>query len=156
MDCRLPGSSISGIFQARVLEWGAISFSRVPTQGSNPGLQHCRQKLYLWATREAPFTFITSTTVWPQVNSREETQPHPSTENWIKDLLLMAPPIRTRPSIPLSQSLPSGSFHKPLIFLDQSETWLRQTENHNHRKLSNLITQTTALSKLNETMSHAL
>ena len=27
MDCTLPGSSIHGIFQARVLEWGAIAFS---------------------------------------------------------------------------------------------------------------------------------
>ena len=27
MDCDLPGSSIHGIFQARVLEWGAIAFS---------------------------------------------------------------------------------------------------------------------------------
>ena len=27
MDCSLPGSSIRGIFQARVLEWGAIAFS---------------------------------------------------------------------------------------------------------------------------------
>ena len=27
MDCNLPGSSIHGIFQARVLEWGAIAFS---------------------------------------------------------------------------------------------------------------------------------
>ena len=27
MDCSLPGSSILGIFQARVLEWGAIAFS---------------------------------------------------------------------------------------------------------------------------------
>ena len=27
MDCSLPGSSIHGIFQARVLEWVAISFS---------------------------------------------------------------------------------------------------------------------------------
>ena len=27
MDCNLPGSSIHGIFQARVLEWVAISFS---------------------------------------------------------------------------------------------------------------------------------
>ena len=26
-DCRLPSSSIHGIFQARVLEWGAIAFS---------------------------------------------------------------------------------------------------------------------------------
>ena len=27
MDCSLPGSSVHGIFQARVLEWIAISFS---------------------------------------------------------------------------------------------------------------------------------
>ena len=26
MDCSLPGSSVRGIFQARVLEWGAIAF----------------------------------------------------------------------------------------------------------------------------------
>ena len=30
MDCSLPGSSIHGIFQARVLEWGAIAFSNIP------------------------------------------------------------------------------------------------------------------------------
>ena len=29
MDCSLPGSTIHGIFQARVLEWGAIAFSEV-------------------------------------------------------------------------------------------------------------------------------
>ena len=29
MDCSLPGSSIHGIFQARVLEWGAIAFSGI-------------------------------------------------------------------------------------------------------------------------------
>ena len=28
MDCSLPGSSVHGIFQARVLEWVAISFSK--------------------------------------------------------------------------------------------------------------------------------
>ena len=27
MDCNLPGSSVHGIFQAKVLEWGAIAFS---------------------------------------------------------------------------------------------------------------------------------
>ena len=27
MDCSLPGSSVHGIFEARVLEWGAIAFS---------------------------------------------------------------------------------------------------------------------------------
>ena len=29
MGCSLPGSSIHGIFQARVLEWGAIAFSDI-------------------------------------------------------------------------------------------------------------------------------
>ena len=32
VDCSLPGSSVHGIFQARVLEWGAIAFSDVPTR----------------------------------------------------------------------------------------------------------------------------
>ena len=39
MDCSLPGSSIHGIFQARVLEWGAIAFSISPESldsSSNP------------------------------------------------------------------------------------------------------------------------
>ena len=36
MDCNLPGSSIHGIFQARVLEWGAIAFSN--TGGSEEQL----------------------------------------------------------------------------------------------------------------------
>ena len=49
VDCNLPGSSVHGIFQARVLEWGAIAFSerqaRKPIglpdclQGSPPALQ---------------------------------------------------------------------------------------------------------------------
>ena len=29
MDCSLPGSSVHGIFQARVLEWGSIAFSEL-------------------------------------------------------------------------------------------------------------------------------
>ena len=48
MDYSPPGSSVHGIFQARILEWVAISFSRgiFPTQRLNPGLPHCRQILY--------------------------------------------------------------------------------------------------------------
>jgi len=35
MDCSLPGSSVHGIFQAKVLEWGAIVFSiRSPNHGN--------------------------------------------------------------------------------------------------------------------------
>ena len=46
MDCSPPGSPVHGIFQVRILEWVAISFSRVLTQGLNPGVLHCRQILY--------------------------------------------------------------------------------------------------------------
>ena len=47
MDCSLPGSSLHGIFQARILEWVVISFSRgvFPTQGSNLDLLNYRQML---------------------------------------------------------------------------------------------------------------
>ena len=44
MDCSLPGSSIYGILQVRLLEWVAVPFSR--TQGRNPGLPYCRRILY--------------------------------------------------------------------------------------------------------------
>ena len=53
VDCNPPGSSVQGILQARTLEWVAMSSSRGSfqprdqTQGSNPGLPHCRQILYL-------------------------------------------------------------------------------------------------------------
>ena len=51
MDCSLPGSSIHGIFQARVLEWGAIAFSEIwnnmyymrPFTGNVQKTNHYRQ-----------------------------------------------------------------------------------------------------------------
>ena len=45
MDCSLLGSSIHGIFQARVLEWGAIAFSnevRVEIQKVKTKTKHNR------------------------------------------------------------------------------------------------------------------
>ena len=38
MDCSLPGSSIHGIFQARVLEWGAFAFADIQIYISHSGL----------------------------------------------------------------------------------------------------------------------
>ena len=115
LDSSLPGSTVHGIFQARILEWAAISFSRGSSQTRDQTCISCiaDRCFTIWAIREAP------TTVSPQVNKREGTQLHLSTENWIKNVLSMAPPIRTRPSFPLSQSFPSGSFHKPLILICQ-------------------------------------
>ena len=55
MDCSLPGSSVHGIFQARILEWVAIPSSRRScqprdwTQASRTGGGF----LTVWATREA-------------------------------------------------------------------------------------------------------
>ena len=47
MDHSLPGSSVHGILQERILEWVANPFSRgiFFTQGSNPSLLHCRRIL---------------------------------------------------------------------------------------------------------------
>ena len=41
MDCSLLGSSVHGIFQARVLEWGAIAFSEAPATPRFIAFQTC-------------------------------------------------------------------------------------------------------------------
>ena len=56
VDCSLPGSSVHGILQAIPLLQGIF-----PTQGSNPGLPHCRQILYCLSRWESP---ITSVLMW--------------------------------------------------------------------------------------------
>ena len=58
MDCSLPGSSVHGVFQAGILEWVAISFSRVSSQFRDQTHVSCisgigRQILYLCATWES-------------------------------------------------------------------------------------------------------
>ena len=70
MDCSSPGSSVHGIFQARILEWVAMPSS----QGLNQGLLHCRRFFISWATREHqhkgyPLTgaiSISKSKCWPQ------------------------------------------------------------------------------------------
>ena len=55
VDCSLSGSSVHGIFQARVLEWTAISFSRGSSWPRNR-TQVSRiagRRFAVWATREA-------------------------------------------------------------------------------------------------------
>ena len=55
MDCSLTGSSVHGIFQARVLEWVAISFSRGSSQPRDrTQVSHTAGRHFtIWATREA-------------------------------------------------------------------------------------------------------
>ena len=54
MDCSLPGSSVYGIFQARVLEWVAISFSRRSSQPRDQTRvsRIAGRCLTIWATGE--------------------------------------------------------------------------------------------------------
>ena len=56
MDCSPPGSSVHGIFQARVLEWVAISFFRGSSQPRGWTLvsRIASRHFTIWATREAP------------------------------------------------------------------------------------------------------
>ena len=54
MDCSPPGSSVHGIFQARVLEWGAIAFS------NKENLEGCKPictVLGFIGLSDSPFTF---------------------------------------------------------------------------------------------------
>ena len=55
MDCSLPGSSVHGIFQAKVLEWGAISSSRGSSRARDQTwVSHIAGRHFtIWATREA-------------------------------------------------------------------------------------------------------
>ena len=46
MDCSLPGSSVHGIFQARVLEWGAIAFSLDCIKVK------CQKSQHIWACNQ--------------------------------------------------------------------------------------------------------
>ena len=54
MDCSLPGSFIHGIFQARILEWVAISFSRRSSQPRDwTWISHIiGRRFTVWATRD--------------------------------------------------------------------------------------------------------
>ena len=67
MDCSLPGSSIHGIFQARILEWVAISFSRGSSQSRDrTQVFHIVGRCFtVWATREVPSVPWPGTELWP-------------------------------------------------------------------------------------------
>ena len=58
MGCSLPSSSVHGIFQARILEWVAISFSRGSSQPRDQTPVSCIAGgvFIIWATRETPLS----------------------------------------------------------------------------------------------------
>ena len=62
MDCSMPSSSIHWIFQARILEWVAISLSGGSAQPrERTQVSHTAGRLFtIWTTREAPHLKISS------------------------------------------------------------------------------------------------
>ena len=67
VDCSLPGSSIHGIFQARVLEWGAIVFAR-------KSLSRVQLFLTPWAIQSMEFSravYWTFKLDWAHLNTPE-------------------------------------------------------------------------------------
>ena len=54
--CNPMDYTVHGILQARILEWGSLSLLQgtFPTQGSNPGLPHCRWILYQLSHKGSP------------------------------------------------------------------------------------------------------
>ena len=62
MDWHPPGFSVHEIFQARIPEWVAISFSRGSslTQGLNPGLLHCKHILNQLSYEKSPQFYMKS------------------------------------------------------------------------------------------------
>ena len=60
MDCNLPGSSIHGIFQARILEWVSISFSRRSPQPRDwTWVSHIiGRRFTIWATMQVTFPML--------------------------------------------------------------------------------------------------
>ena len=61
MNCSLPGSSVHGILQARIVEWVAMPSFRESSQGSNPSLLcllHCQVGSLSLMPLESPWRYI--------------------------------------------------------------------------------------------------
>ena len=81
MDCSLPGSSIHGIFQARVLEWVATYDPAIPLLGINPKETKIKRDTCTPLFTAALFTMART---WKQPRC-------PLTEEWIKKLWYIYP-----------------------------------------------------------------
>ena len=65
MDCSLPGSSVHGFFQARILEWTAVSFTRGSSWPRDRPWVSCIPGRFsnIWATKQAHFICLVVSSV---------------------------------------------------------------------------------------------
>ena len=86
MDCNPPGSSVHGIFQARILEWVAISSSR----GSSPPRNRTHvlfHLLYLQAD-SLPLSYLESFLFLIRYYQVRSNSPHPASSPLVKEQFL--------------------------------------------------------------------
>ena len=78
MDCSLPGSSVHGIFQARVLEWVSISFSRGSSwPRDQTQVSHIAGRCFTaWATRKAQMLIKKSSRITADGDCSHEIKRH--------------------------------------------------------------------------------
>ena len=79
MDCSPPGSSVHGIFQARVLEWGAIALPKVMEEKSQPRLLYPVRISFGYEEEIKSFT--------DKQKLREFSTTKPALQQMLKDLL---------------------------------------------------------------------
>ena len=113
VDWSLPGSSVHGILQARILEWVVIPFSRGSSWPRDwtcvsyiaGDLLHCRQILYCWATMDNPIFIIKVTNFV-----------------WNSDIFITM--VSSMKSVYLSQTVIFWLNSKSLYISEQSIHWL--------------------------------
>ena len=103
MNCGLPGSSVHGILQAKILEWDAIPFSRgiFPTWGSNSHLLHWQADSSSSQPQGKLYTKLYTTSLVPLM---------------VKNLPANARDTRDADSIPGSGRSPQGGHGNPLQY----------------------------------------
>ena len=72
MDCSLPGSSAHGIFQTRVLEWGAIAFSEIRLKTSIKHFKNILKTAFGLNRIDEPLSRFTKKRGHKKGNEREE------------------------------------------------------------------------------------
>ena len=87
MDCSLPGSSVHGIFQARILEWVAISSSRGSSWPRDwTWVSRTAGKFFtIWATMEAHVIQLKRNQLGSDSNSSGPSDPHMPSFRWAQD-----------------------------------------------------------------------
>ena len=128
-----------GILQVRILEWVAYPLLQgiFPTQGSNPGLLHCRRILYQLSYQGSPeVTWMSPNPIWKNSNTLRDIR-HRSPREVI---------VRRQQPTSHGEDMPCWALHlgpvasgtalKSVVFCDSSPTWYVIIKNKLHNKMT--------------------